>query len=338
MKYQHLGKTSLIVSRLSLGTMTFSESEKLSAGGTFRQNIADSLVHEALEAGVNLFDCADCYHRGESEIMLGRALGKQRQDVILTSKVGFRHGDRLFEAGLSAKNILHSVEQSLKRLSTDYLDILFAHIPDPYTSLDETLRAFEDIVRQGKARYIGFSNFPAWKAAKMLSAQSEKNYQTFTCAQLYYSLVGRDLDHEYLSFLKEESLGLMVWSPLAGGYLSGKYSTFKSSENARRKTHDFPPVDQQKAQPIMSGLFEIAEKKRASPAQVALSWLLAKDFVSSVIIGAKTTEQLSDNLSSVDCELSSEEVLRLDKLSEIEPIYPGYMLPFGYDQKIKKFL
>ncbi|HXA38448.1 MAG TPA: aldo/keto reductase [Phenylobacterium sp.] len=332
MKYNQLGRTGLFVSEICLGTMTFGGSE--SAGiwkaiGDLKQGDVDAIVNRALEAGVNFFDTADVYSFGESERLLGQAfknLGTARKDVVIATKVFGEMGPRPNDRGASRGHIMDSVKTSLERLQTDHIDLYQIHGNDTVTPIDETLRALDDLVSQGLVRYIGVSNWSAWKIAKALGLSEAKGYARFETLQAYYSIAGRDLERELVPMLSEEKLGLMVWSPLAGGLLSGKFGPGSNNpEGSRRTTFDFPPVDKDRAWKCVAAMREVGDAHDASVARVALAWLLHKASVMSIIIGAKTIEQLDDNLAAVDLELTPEEVARLDEVSELPSEYPGWM-------------
>ncbi|WP_414582929.1 aldo/keto reductase [Scytonema sp. PCC 10023] len=248
MQYTTLGHTGLVVSRLAFGAMTFGEGQLVPGViNNIDQNMADQMVNRALDAGINLFDTADAYTSGQSEIMLGKALGNRRHEAIIATKVGFRTGNAITDTGLSYRHIIASAEASLKRLGTDYIDLYQIHIPDPLTPPEETVRALDDLVRRGMVRYVGFSNLPAWKAARMLAIQERHGYARFVGAQMYYSLLGRDIEHEIVPFVEDTGIGILVWSPLASGFLSGKYTRQTPvPEDARRKNFQFPPVEVEK--------------------------------------------------------------------------------------------
>src|SRR6476646_5267720 len=340
MQYTTLGKTGLVVSRLAFGAMTFGTGQLVpGVTNNIDQTVADQMVGRVLDAGINLFDTADAYTNGESEIMLGKALGDRRAQVVIATKVGFRLGDAITDTGLSYRHIIQSAEASVKRLNTDYIDLYQIHIPDPLTPLEETLKALDDLVRRGLVRYVGFSNFPAWKAARMLGIQERYGYARFIAAQMYYSLVGRDLEHEFVPFTEDAGMGILVWSPLAGGFLSGKYTRENPApEDARRNKFQLPPVDVEAGYEVVDRLKQIAQNHGASPAQVAIAWILTKSFVSSVIIGANKLSQLEDNLAAVDLQLSPEEIAQLDTLTAPPSPYPGWMQPLGWDAKVKAAL
>ncbi len=333
MRYKRFGDTGLIVSNLAFGTMTFGEGVLVgNLVNKVDQQLADRMVQVCLDSGVNLFDTADMYTSGQSEIMLGKALKGKRQDVIIATKCGFRSGDSIISAGLSYRYILQSIEQSLKRLDTDYIDIFFLHIPDPWTTLEETSRALEAAVKKGWIRYPGVSNFPAWKAQRLIDIQAQHNYMPMAGAQMYYSMLGRDLDADYRYFLEANRLGLMIWSPLASGFLSGKYSKDNAvPEDSRRTKFDFPPIDIDKGYQVVTLLKELGEKHQVSVSQVALAWVMQRPFVSSVLIGATKLEQLEDNLHSGQLELDDDDLNKIETLTAIQPPYPAWMEPMGID-------
>lgn len=340
MQYTTLGKTGLVVSRLSFGAMTFGEGQ-LVPGVTNQidPSIADQMVGRVLDAGINLFDTADAYTEGQSEIMLGKALASQRDQVIIATKVGFRSGRAITDTGSSYRHIMAAVDASLKRLNTDYIDLYQLHIPDPITPLDETLRALDDVVRQGKVRYIGYSNFPAWKAAKMVGMQHQHNYARFVAAQMYYSLLGRDLEYEVVPFVEDAGIGVLVWSPLAGGFLSGKYTReTPTPDGARLNEFKLPPIDVEQGYNVVDVTRQIAQAHNASPAQVAIAWILTKPFIASVIVGANKIHQLEDNLKAADLTLSDSEIDHLNTLTAPSPLYPGWMQAMGWDSAVKTAL
>jgi aryl-alcohol dehydrogenase-like predicted oxidoreductase len=333
MKYKQLGRTGLYVSEIALGTMTFGGTEDAGiwkAIGSLQQDAVDAIVGRALEAGVNFVDTADVYSFGESERLLGQALknlGAAREDVVIATKVYGEMGPRPNDRGASRGHIMDSVGRSLERLQTDHIDLYQIHANDPVTPIEETLRALDDLVRQGLVRYVGVSNWQAWKIAKALGVSERLGYARFETLQAYYSIAGRDLERELVPMAASEGLGLMVWSPLAGGLLSGKFGPGSNNpEGARRTNFDFPPVDKERAWKCVEAMREVGEAHQASVARVALAWLLHKPAVMSVIIGAKSIEQLDDNLAAADLALSPEEMARLDEVSALAPEYPGWML------------
>ncbi len=333
MKYKQLGRTGLYVSEICLGTMTFGGNEDAGfwkAIGELRQDEVDAIVARALEAGVNFIDTADVYSFGQSEKLLGQALknlGVKRTDVVIASKVFGEMGPGPNERGASRGHIMDGVKASLERLQTDHIDLYQIHANDSVTPIDETLRALDDLVSQGLVRYIGVSNWAAWKIAKALGISEAKGFARFETLQAYYSIAGRDLERELVPMLNEEKLGLMVWSPLAGGYLSGKYGPGAAKANdSRRLTFDFPPVNIERADACIAAMRDVGAAHDVSVARVALAWLLGKPHVTSVIIGAKTTTQLDDNLAAAELVLSPEEIARLDAVSELPQEYPGWMI------------
>ena len=332
MKYKQFGRTGLHVSEVCLGTMTFggsADSGMWRAIGSLGQADVDAIVGKAIASGVNFFDTADVYSFGESERLLGQALqnlGARRKDVVIATKVYGEMGPGPNDRGASRGHIMDSVQASLERLQTDHIDLYQIHGNDAVTPIDETLRALDDLVSQGLVRYIGVSNWAAWKIAKALGLSEAKGYARFETLQAYYSIAGRDLERDLVPMLTAEQLGLMVWSPLAGGLLSGKFGPGSNNPtDARRTNFDFPPVDRDRAWKCVEVMREVGDAHGASVARVALAWLLAKPAVMSIIIGAKTLEQLDDNLAAVDLTLTPEEIARLDEVSELPAEYPGWM-------------
>jgi aryl-alcohol dehydrogenase-like predicted oxidoreductase len=326
MRTQPLGRTGLLVSELCFGAMTFGGKSFWAVVGTHGQAEASALVTRAIDAGINFFDTANVYSEGESEKLLGKALGAHRKDVVLATKVRGRVGPGPNETGLSRKHILDAIDQSLSRLGTDYVDLYQIHGFDRLTPLEETLRALEDVVRSGKARYIGCSNLAAWQIMKALGISERYGWARFDSLQAYYSIAGRDLEREIVPLLQDERVGLMVWSPLAGGLLTDKFAGGKGPEDARRTKFDFPPVDKERALRCIAAMKEIAPAHDASVARIALAWLLHQKVVTTVILGAKTREQLDDNLKSVDVKLSPDELKRLDEVSALPAEYPAWMI------------
>ncbi len=326
MQYSQLGNTGLFVSRLCLGTMTFGGKGSLfGVIGGLDQKESDTLVGQSFDAGINFVDTANVYAGGESEIILGKALGPRRKDVILATKVFGRMGGGPNQVGVSRHQIMAQAEESLKRLGTDYIDLYQIHGFDVVTPMEETLRAFDDLIRQGKVRYIGVSNWSAWQIMKAIGISERLGLEKFASLQAYYSLAGRDLEHEIVPLLEDQKLGLLTWSPLAGGVLSGKYSRSVRANEGRRTQFDFPPVDVEKAYDIIDVLQGVAKKHAATVAQVALGWQLHKPYVTSVIIGAKNESQLKDNLGAVDVKLSADDLAAIDAASKPALIYPGWM-------------
>jgi len=327
MLYQQLGNTGIFVSRLCLGAMTFGGSGSIFQFiGGLPQHDVDTLVDNSLDAGINFFDTANVYSGGESETMLGKALGPRRRDVVIASKVFGRMGKGANQVGLSRLHIMQEIEASLLRLHTDYIDLYQIHGFDPLTPFEETLGALTDLVRHGKVRYIGCSNLAAWQIMKCLGISAVEHLDKFVSLQAYYSLVGRDLEREIAPMLLDQKMGLLVWSPLAGGFLSGKVTrTTAAGDNARRSKFSFPPVNLERGYEIVETLQAVAARREATVAQVALAWLLHQPAVTSVIIGAKNAAQLKDNLGSVDVKLDGDDLKQLDQVSRLTPEYPGWM-------------
>ncbi|SHO67275.1 Predicted oxidoreductase [Pseudoxanthobacter soli DSM 19599] len=330
MRYKTLGGTGLLVSELCLGTMTFGGRGFWTAIGTLDQSVADGIVARALDAGVNFIDTADVYSEGLSEEITGRAIinsGRQRSDVVLATKVFGVVGKDPNARGASRGHIMDGVKASLKRLGTDYIDLYQIHGFDTITPIEETMRALEDLVREGHVRYVGVSNWAAWTIMKALGIQDRHGWSRLATLQAYYTIAGRDLEREIAPLLQSEKLGLMVWSPLAGGLLSGKYDRDGNGpEGSRRASFDFPPVNRERAFACIDVMREIAAAHGVSVARVALAYVLAKPFVMSIIIGARTVEQLDDNLAATGLRLSAEELERLDAVSALPAEYPGWML------------
>src|SRR5688572_1210663 len=333
MKYRVLGDTGVYVSELCLGAMTFGGGGQIweTIGGLGQAEV-DAVVGRSLDAGINFIDTANVYAAGVSETLVGRALYQRRHDVVLATKVRGRMSPGANDVGLSRLHIMRAVEASLKRLDTDYIDLYQIHRADPDTDIEDTLRALDDLVTQGKVRYIGCSNLPAWQLMKALAISRAEGLQRFKSTQSYYSLAGRQLEWDTIPLIEDQGLGLMVWSPLAGGFLSGKFTRDATGEG-RRKTFDFPPVDKARGYDIVDVLVRIANARAASGAQVALAWVLAQRAVTSVIIGARNLKQLDDNIGAIDVTLSAEELKALDEVSKIAPAYPLWMDTLGSDRR-----
>jgi aryl-alcohol dehydrogenase-like predicted oxidoreductase len=328
MRYNQLGKTGLFVSELCLGTMTFGGKGYWKAMGELGEGDANEIVAKALDAGINFFDTANVYSEGESERLLGQALGSRRKDVVVATKVFGQVGAGPNDKGLSRGHIMRAVEDSLQRLGTDYIDLYQIHGYDSLTPIDETLRALDDLVTSGKVRYIGCSNQAAWQLMKALGRSELNGWARFESLQAYYSIAGRDLERELSPLLLDQDLGLLVWSPLAGGFLTGKFKRDqeKGPQEARRSNFDFPPVERDRAFAILDVLENLAESHQASVAQLALGWLLHQKTVTSVILGVKTTTQLADNLGAIGVNFSAQELDYLNKVSALPAEYPGWML------------
>jgi aryl-alcohol dehydrogenase-like predicted oxidoreductase len=342
MQYSRLGDTGLVVSRLAFGSMTFGSDPTGPFAATFKvdQASANDLVARAIDAGVNFFNSADVYAGGESERILGKAIGSKRQQVVIATKVGNRMGPGLVETGLSRRHIHSAADASMKRLGTDYLDLYLVHKVDALTPVEETIDALEDLVRRGKVRYVGFSNWPAWLAAKAVGIQRARGYSQFRGAEMYYSLVGRDLEHEIAPFCADAGIGVMVWSPLAGGFLSGKYtrSKPKGESGDRLGGFDFLPYDREKGYELIDLLGSIAAKRDATPAQVSLAWLLTRPTVASILVGASNRRQLEENLAAVGVQLASEDLSALDAATKPAAIYPNWFNERVVDGKVYRAL
>lgn len=330
MRYKVLGKTGLFVSEMCFGTMTFGGKGFWEVVGRLGNKEAEHLVGTALDAGINFIDTADVYSEGESEKLLGAALaslGRPREQVVVATKVRGRVGPGVNQVGLSRGHILSSIDLSLKRLALDHVDLYQIHGFDPVTPIEETVRALDDVVRSGKARYVGFSNLAAWQAMKAIGYAEANNLARFQSAQVYYSIAGRDIEREIAPLAQSEQLAILPWSPLAGGLLSGKFHpNQKGPEGARRTSFDFPPVDRERLPRVLDALREVAGALDVSVARVALAWQLTRPFVTSVIIGAKSRDQLLDNVAATQLTLSPEQLQRLDDASALPSEYPGWML------------
>ena len=330
MKYNRLGGTGLLVSELCLGTMTFGGKGFWTAIGELDQSMADNILGRAADAGVNFIDTANVYSEGLSEEITGRAIansGRPRSDFVLATKVNGAMGQGPNDRGSSRAHIMDSVKQSLMRLGTDYIDLYQMHGFDSVTPIEETIRALNDLVTQGHVRYVGVSNWPAWGIMKGLGIADRNGWNRIASLQAYYTIAGRDLEREIAPVLADQNVGLMVWSPLAGGLLSGKFDRDGNGpDGSRRATFDFPPVNKDRAFDCIDAMRPIAEAHGVSVARVALAWLLQKPVVTSVIIGAKNTDQLDDNLAAANLTLTDEELAKLDEVSALPPEYPGWMI------------
>jgi aryl-alcohol dehydrogenase-like predicted oxidoreductase len=337
MKYKTLGNTGLKVSELCLGTMTFGGRGFWTAIGSLPQEQVNVLVKQSVDSGINFIDTANIYSEGLSEKMTGQAIrdiGLKRDDLVIATKVRGTMGEGPNEKGLSRKHILQQADESLSRLKMDYVDLYQIHGFDPLTPLQETLEALDSLVKSGKVRYTGCCNLAAWHIMKALGISAQEHLARFISLQAYYTLAGRDLERELVPLLLDQNIGLMVWSPLAGGLLSGKYTRQAETAEGRRVNYGFPPVDKEKAYDIIEVMKNIAVGKETTVAQIALAWLLHQTVVTSVIIGANKPEQLADNLESVNVKLSANELEKLDEVSKLTPEYPGWMIETqGADRK-----
>ncbi len=338
MRLKMLGDTGLAVSELCLGTMTFGGKGMWTSIGTLPQDEVDQLVKSAVDGGINFIDTANVYSEGLSEQMTGAAirnLGIKRHELVVATKVRGRMGEGPNNIGLSRRHILQQAEESLTRLDTDYIDLYQIHGFDPLVPLEETLYALDNLVQSGKVRYIGCSNLAAWQLMKALGISALKGLSKFVSLQAYYTLAGRELEREITPLLLDQKVGLMVWSPLAGGFLSGKYSRHSETTEGRRLSFDFPPVNKDRAFDIIDVMQRLATEKDVSVAQIALAWLLHQPVVTSVIIGANKQSQLHDNMHSTTVTLTDDELKALDEVSRLTPEYPGWMLDRqGSDRKL----
>lgn len=328
MRYRPLGPSGLLVSEFCLGTMTFGGSDGFWGQiGQLRQDEADALVRAALDAGINFFDTANVYAGGESERILGRSLqnlGVPRDDVVIATKVLGPMGDGPNARGASRAHVLAQARASLGRLGLDHIDLYQIHGFDPLTPIEETLEALDTLVRHGHVRYIGLSNWAAWQVVKAIGIAGARQLAPILSLQAYYTLVGRDLEREIVPMLRSEGLGLMVWSPLAGGFLSGKYAA--GANDGRRASFDFPPVDLERGDAVIAAMRPMAEARGCSVAQVALAWLLHQPVVTSVILGARRMDQLQDNIAAAGIALSADDLAALDAATRLPAEYPGWML------------
>ncbi|HWA13826.1 MAG TPA: aldo/keto reductase [Burkholderiales bacterium] len=329
MRYRILGRTGLYVSEICLGTMTYGGKGRWAPIGKLGLSDVEAQIRTAVDAGVNFIDTADVYSEGQSEELVGQALKNlqlPREDLVIATKVRIRMGAGPNQVGLSRGHIMDGLHASLRRLQLDHVDLYQIHGQDLLTPMEETLRALEDLVRSGKVRYIGLSNHAAWQIMKALGISRHRGWSRFESVQAYYSLAGRELEREIVPLALDQGLGVLVWSPLAGGLLSGKFSeNDKGPEGARRTTFDFPPVDRPRAFRAVEAMRPIAKAHGVSVARIALAWLLHQPAVASVIVGAKTTEQLADNIAATDVRLGDEELKSLDEASRLPREYPGWM-------------
>ncbi len=330
MRMKRLGRTGLYVSELCLGTMTYGGKGFWEVIGTLGLDAVAGQLATALDAGVNFLDTADVYHEGESEKLVGQAmrkLGLARDRLVIATKVRGRLGPGPNDAGLSRKHILDAIDGSLGRLGVDHVDLYQIHGVDPATPIEETVEALADVVRAGKVRYVGFCNLPAWLAMKALAIADRRGLPRFVSAQMYYTMASRDIEREIVPLAGDEGLAILPWSPLAGGLLTGKFVDGEAGPaGARRTAFDFPPVDKPRAFRCVEAMRPIAAAHGVSVAQIALAYLLHKPHVTSVIIGARTDEQLADNLAAAKVRLTADELAALDAVGALPPEYPGWMI------------
>lgn len=330
MRYNRLGHSGLFVSELCLGTMTFGGSDDMWGQiGKLQQDEADGLLKTALDAGINFIDTANIYATGRSEEILGQSLknvGVAREDVVIATKVHGPMGEGPNARGSSRGHILDQAKASLKRLQLDHIELYQIHGFDPATPMVETLEALDMLVRQGYVRYLGLSNWAAWQVVKAVGITEARRLAPIASLQAYYSVAGRDLERELVPMLQAEQIGLMVWSPLAGGFLSGKFDREGKTAEGRRVSFDFPPIDKDRAYDAIDVMRTIAQDKGCTIPQVALAWLLHQKVVTSVILGAKHPEQLADNIGAVEVTLSSDDLAALDTVTQLPAEYPGWMI------------
>lgn len=330
MKYRLLGNTGLYVSELCLGTMTFGAKGFWEVMGGLQQIAVNDLVNESFNSGINFFDTANVYSLGQSELLLGQAIkdcGLPRHQLVVATKSSGIMDDRPNGRGQSRFHIFNEVDASLKRLQIDHIDLYQVHAFDPLTPFEESLSALNDLVRMGKIRYIGLCNMASWQIMKALGISRQKGYAEFASVQSYYSIAGRDLEREIFPLVEDQKLGLMIWSPLAGGYLSGKFDrNNQKPDGARRTSFDFPPINKEKTFACIDVMTAIAKAHQVSVAQVALAWILSKQPVSSIIIGARKLEQLKDNIAASKLVLFEDEIRLLNEVSVLSAEYPGWML------------
>lgn len=329
MRMKKFGRTGLVVSEICLGTMTFGGDGFWKVVGEQGQGEADAILKGAIDAGVNFVDTANVYSNGQSEAILGQSiknLGLSRDQIVVATKLHGRMGPGPNEVGQSRVSILSAIDKSLKRLQLDHIDLYQTHGLDPLTPIEETMEALNDVVRAGKVRYVGFCNLPAWKVAKANAYAAARGFARYESAQVYYTIAGRDIERELVPLAKDETLAIMPWSPLAGGLLSGKFLRDGTGpQGSRRAQFDFPLVDKDRAFDVIEAMEPIAKAHGVSVARIALAWLLHQPHVTSVIIGAKTLDQLGDNLAATDVKLTAEDLAALDKVSALPREYPGWM-------------
>ena len=332
MRYNQLGRTGILVSELCLGTMTYGD-----GGHGFWKEIGTLGIEEtskhfacAFEHGINFIDTANAYHRGVTEELVGKALknsGRPRSEVVLATKARIRMGEGPNQAWLTRSHLIDELHASLNRLSTDYIDLYQIHGFDPLTPIEQTLRILNEFVVSGKVRYLGFCNLPAWYAMKANAFAEKMGWNRFESAQMYYSIAGRDIEREIVPFALDQGLSVLPWSPLAGGLLSGKYSRNSDApEGSRRKAFDFPPVDLERGYSCIEVMQGIAHQHSVSVAQVALAWTVRQPSIASTIIGARTLDQLQDNIAATELALSSEDLYLLNEVSKLPAEYPGWMV------------
>ncbi len=328
MNYKQLGNAGLFLSDLTLGTMTYADE----APGKTSPKEAARQIHRYLDAGGNHIDTANVYNAGRSEEIIAKALEGKRDEVILATKANFPVQKGINDKGLSRHNIIRSVEASLRRLQTDYIDLFYMHCEDRLTTVEESLRAFDDLVRDGKVRYIGVSNFKAWRLMKALAASDARGWNRFVAAQYQYSLVKRDIEYEFTELCQAEGLGILPWGPLGGGFLSGKYSPGDRPKEGRISSHpdhteeSWERRNTERNWNILDVVHQVADEHQATPAQISLAWLRHQPTVTSVIMGARTYEQLEDNLGAANIKFTSIQITALNDVSRPNELYPYRMI------------
>ena len=330
MKYRLLGQTGLYVSELCLGTMTYGSAGFWKVMGGLDQAAVTNQIRYAFDHGVNFIDTANVYSLGQSEEQVGRALaelGLPRDELVVATKATGAMNDLPNGRGQSRCHLMNEVDASLKRLKLDHIDLYLLHGFDPLTPLEDALETMNDLVRSGRVRYIGVCNLAAWQLMKSLAISERRGWTRFACLQAYYTIAGRDLEREVVPLVRDQGLGLMAWSPRAGGLLTGKFNPDgMGPDDSRRSKFDFPPIDRERAFRCIEAMRTMAEKHGVSIARIAIAWLLAQPPVSTVIIGARNMEQLKDNLGATEVILNAEELAELDKVSRLPEEYPGWML------------
>jgi len=330
MKYNYLGNTGLAVSELCLGTMTFGGGGYWEAIGKLQQDDVNDIVKTAIDAGINFIDTANVYSFGQSETLLGQSLKDlniSRNEVVIATKVRGRMGEGVNNVGLTRYHIMHSVDESLKRLDINHIDILYVHGVDPATPVEEIMRTLNDVVLTGKVRYIAVCNWPAWMVMKAQGIADKHGWHKFIGMQYFYSVAGRDIEREIVPLAIDQHMGIMPWSPLAGGFLSGKYTrTQEVAGNSRRDTFDFPPINKNKAFDIIDVMATVGKQIGVSVAEVGLAWVRQQQAITSTIIGAKNLQQLNDNIHSTHITLTPAHLEQLDEVSALSKEYPGWMV------------
>lgn len=342
MKYNFLGNTGLIVSELCFGTMTFGGSSGgiWEAIGKQQQQEVNDLMKVVADSGINFIDTANVYSFGESEKLLGQSiidLGLNRNDLVIATKVRGRMSQGRNNVGLSRYHIFQSVDESLQRLQLNHIDILYVHGFDPHTPVEEVMHSLNDIVLTGKVRYIAVCNWPAWVVMKGLGIAEKNGWNKFVGLQYFYSLAGRDIEREILPLAEDQNLAVMPWSPLAGGFLGGKYSrNSDKAEGSRRSNFDFPPINKEKTYDLIDIITEVGKQHNATVAEVALAWVRQQKGITSTIIGAKNVDQLNANIKSTEVQLSADDLKKIDEISALPKEYPGWMVERQAGDREKK--